>query len=159
MNILTNVSTYLRPGSILAIMGSSECGKTTLLEALSRRKEGRISREIEFNGKTCFAKKTSESADAAQQPHNVFLDSMGFVQQFDQFLPNLACAESLLCTSLLVLPRDMGQEDRAAEEGSGVAGARWDCEHRKQPDWRDIGPGAHLGRTAASAVVGAGAAR
>ena len=111
-NILTNVSAYVRPGSVLAIMGSSGCGKSTLLEVLSRRKEGRVSGEIEFNGKTCFAKTTVDAADAAQQPHEVFLDSLGFVQQFDQFLPNLTCAESLLYTSRLVLPRDMSDEER-----------------------------------------------
>jgi ABC-type multidrug transport system ATPase subunit len=49
--ILNGVSGFTRPGEILAIMGSTGAGKTSLLNVLARRSEGEVSGTILVNGK------------------------------------------------------------------------------------------------------------
>ena len=53
LQLLHNVSGYVKPGMLIAFMGPSGAGKTTLLDVLAQRKTaGRIEGEIYINGKT-----------------------------------------------------------------------------------------------------------
>ena len=112
--ILSDVSAFARPGAVLAVMGSSGCGKSTLLDVLARRKEGLISGEIEFNGQTCFSKTEPETPDTAAVPYEVLLAALGYVPQFDLFLSNLTCFESLMYTARLTMDHQTRKEQTEA---------------------------------------------
>jgi ABC-type multidrug transport system ATPase subunit/ABC-type multidrug transport system permease subunit len=117
IKLLDGVTAHARPGAILGVMGSSGCGKSTLLDVLANRKEGQISGTIEFNGRSVFAKKSPDSPNESEIPQQAFLGEMGYVPQFDNFMANLSCIESLIYTARLVLPRNStpAQLKKAAE--------------------------------------------
>ncbi|KZP00597.1 hypothetical protein CALVIDRAFT_533600 [Calocera viscosa TUFC12733] len=92
--ILENISGYVRPGTVSAIMGASGAGKSTLLDILARKqKRGAVSGTTLVNGK--------EVSDG------VFRKVMGFVDQEDCLMPTLTVYETVLYSALLRLPRDM----------------------------------------------------
>ncbi|KAF9336178.1 hypothetical protein BG006_009447 [Podila minutissima] len=93
-DVLRQVSGLVRPGQVMAIMGASGAGKTSLLDILARRhKSGTISGQIYVNGRIV----------SSQEYKRV----VGYVDQEDTLMPTLTVYETILYSALLRLPRDM----------------------------------------------------
>lgn len=88
--ILSNVTGYCRPGNMLAIMGSSGAGKTSLLNCLAGRESG-FTGDVLLNGR---------KADRALRKYTAF------VQQSDLFYRTLTVREHLLYQAKLRLPSE-----------------------------------------------------
>ncbi|KAK9368703.1 hypothetical protein V1509DRAFT_622536 [Lipomyces kononenkoae] len=94
--ILHGIQGIVRPGEIMAIMGASGAGKTSLLDILAHKnKGGVIGGDILVNG---F--KVSESQ---------FKSITGFVDQEDALMPTLTVYETILNSALLRLPKTMSR--------------------------------------------------
>ncbi|KAJ5669202.1 hypothetical protein N7462_010272 [Penicillium macrosclerotiorum] len=79
--LLNNVTGYVRPGQLTALMGASGAGKTTLLETISRRKtEGRTEGRLLFDN---------------QYLNEAFSRSCGFCMQQDVHEPLATVRETL----------------------------------------------------------------
>ncbi|KAI8604700.1 putative ABC transporter [Dissophora ornata] len=95
--VLRDVSGLVRPGQVMAIMGASGAGKTSLLDILARRnKSGNIEGHIYVNGRTV----------SNQEYKRV----VGYVDQEDTLMPTLTVYETILYSALLRLPRDMSYD-------------------------------------------------
>ena len=115
-DILRGVSGVAAPGSLLAVLGPSGGGKTTLLNALA----GRISDvrgPVLLNG----ARRSSEDVRALKR-------RTGYVMQDDLLLPNLTVRETLHFTAMLRMP---GSHERklAAVDATIEALRLRECEH------------------------------
>ncbi|KAG0357734.1 ATP-binding cassette sub- G member 2 [Gamsiella multidivaricata] len=96
-DILTDVSGLVKPGQVMAIMGASGAGKTSLLDILARRnKYGTIQGQIYVNGRIV----------SDQEYKHV----VGYVDQEDTLMPTLTVYETILYSALLRLPRDMSYD-------------------------------------------------
>lgn len=96
-SILEGITGSVRPGQVLAILGSSGAGKSTFLDILARkRKRGIIGGSTLVNGR--------EVSDAD------FRKVIGFVDQEDTLMSTLTVYETILYSALLRLPRDMSIE-------------------------------------------------
>lgn len=92
--ILNDISGLVKPGEIMAIMGSSGAGKTTLLDILAmKNKAGVTEGSIRINGVEVTNSNISRIA--------------GFVDQEDFLLPTLTVYETVLNSALLRLPEKM----------------------------------------------------
>lgn len=88
-DILQNVSGIVRPGQMMAIMGSSGSGKTTLLNTLAQRQQPRQGRVL-INGQECpLATHRAVSA---------------YVEQEDTLIGSLNVQETLRFAAKLALP-------------------------------------------------------
>lgn len=85
--LLQGVSGYVKPGKLVALMGSSGAGKTTLMDVLAQRKDsGRIDGMIMVNGK----------------PQGVsFQRTTGYCEQNDVHEPTSTVREALLFSARL----------------------------------------------------------
>eukprot|EP00871_Galdieria_phlegrea_P002499 jgi/Galph1/324/GphlegSOOS_G5041.1 len=92
LTILKGVSGLVKPGELLAIMGPSGGGKTTLLNALAGRSRFVSEGQILFDGK-------SRVADTRRK--------IGYVMQDDIFFTNLTVRQTLEVAARLRLPRDV----------------------------------------------------
>ncbi|KAJ1666843.1 hypothetical protein EV178_001927 [Coemansia sp. RSA 1646] len=89
--ILQNVSGSIYPGELVAIMGSSGAGKTSLLNVLSSRVQGgKLYGDIKFNGTKC-------------NPHK-FKRMLAYVEQDDLMHATLSVQETLTVSAKLRLP-------------------------------------------------------
>ncbi|KAG0320854.1 hypothetical protein BG000_003425 [Podila horticola] len=96
-DVLRQVSGLVGPGQVMAIMGASGAGKTSLLDILARRhKSGTISGQIYVNGRII----------SSQEYKRV----VGYVDQEDTLMPTLTVFETILYSALLRLPRDMSYD-------------------------------------------------
>ncbi|KAI0648383.1 ABC transporter [Trametes meyenii] len=96
--ILDNVSGRVVPGEVMAILGPSGAGKTTLIEILARKhKSGRITGGISFPG-----------AGDAHPPR------IGFVPQQDVLPPMLTVHEALVFAARLRLPEGLPDSEKHA---------------------------------------------
>ncbi|KAG0366744.1 hypothetical protein BC939DRAFT_467473 [Gamsiella multidivaricata] len=92
--VVKQVSGVVKPGQLMAIMGASGAGKTSLLDILARRhKSGVVNGNIYVNGRTV----------SSQEYKRV----VGYVDQEDTLMPTLTVYETILYSALLRLPRDM----------------------------------------------------
>lgn len=92
--ILTNISGYVEPGQMLAVMGPSGAGKSSLLDILAKKhKRGVTSGRILING----------MSPTRQQ----FKRITGFVDQDDSLMGTLTVRETLTYAALMRLPRHM----------------------------------------------------
>ncbi|KAF9115801.1 hypothetical protein BGX27_006413 [Mortierella sp. AM989] len=92
--VLRQVSGIVKPGQVMAIMGASGAGKTSLLDILARRhKSGTVNGNIYVNGKIISNRE--------------YKRVVGYVDQEDTLMPTLTVYETILYSALLRLPRDM----------------------------------------------------
>ncbi|ORY93038.1 hypothetical protein BCR43DRAFT_552310 [Syncephalastrum racemosum] len=94
LSILKGVTGMVKPGEVLAIMGTSGSGKTTLLDILANRtKTGTKSGDVYVNGHTLSPSE--------------YKRLIGYVDQEDMMIPTLTVYETILYSALLRLPRSM----------------------------------------------------
>jgi len=104
--ILKNSFGLVKPGEVMAIMGSSGAGKTTLLDILAgKRKSGKSHGRFFVNGEQIV------TAGALKQ----FQKACGFVDQEDYLIPTLTVYETVLNSALLRLPRSMPVKTKTAK--------------------------------------------
>ncbi|TPX32050.1 hypothetical protein SmJEL517_g04742 [Synchytrium microbalum] len=88
--IMKGVNGAARPGKILAVMGGSGAGKSSLLDVLSgRTQSGKVTGDIRFNG---------------HPSDTLWRQEIGYVQQTDLFLDTLTCREILVFAAKMMLP-------------------------------------------------------
>ncbi|KAH7097388.1 hypothetical protein BKA62DRAFT_716527 [Auriculariales sp. MPI-PUGE-AT-0066] len=96
-HVLDGVSGAVKPGQLLAIIGASGAGKSSLLDILARRqKRGNVSGNVLVNGR--------EVSDS------VFRRAAGYVDQEDTLMGTLTVYETVYYSALLRLPREMSVE-------------------------------------------------
>ncbi|KAJ2793771.1 ATP-binding cassette transporter snq2, partial [Coemansia helicoidea] len=96
--LLHDISGYIKPGTMTALMGSSGAGKTTLLDALSQRKTiGRLEGEMLMNG--------------APQPTS-FRRITGYCEQLDVHNPLATVREALRFSAALRRPGSVSDHER-----------------------------------------------
>ncbi len=91
--LLDRVSGYVKPGQLVALMGSSGAGKTTLMDVLAQRKDsGRIEGSIMVNGR----------------PQGItFQRTTGYCEQNDVHEPTATVREALLFSARLRQPYEI----------------------------------------------------
>ncbi|KIW21365.1 hypothetical protein PV08_01945 [Exophiala spinifera] len=98
--LLDNISGYVKPGTLTALMGTSGAGKTTLLDALAQRTNiGVLTGDMLVNGKPLdpsFQRKT------------------GYVQQQDLHLETATVREALQFSAYLRQPNSVSKEEKDA---------------------------------------------
>ncbi|KAL3480136.1 ABC-2 type transporter-domain-containing protein [Aspergillus californicus] len=96
--LLDNVSGWVKPGTLTALMGVSGAGKTTLLDVLAKRVSiGVVTGDMFVDGKpldTSFQRKT------------------GYVQQQDLHLPTTTVREALRFSALLRQPKSVSNAEK-----------------------------------------------
>ncbi|KAJ7170941.1 pleiotropic drug resistance ABC transporter [Mycena crocata] len=98
--LLDNVSGYVVPGKLTALMGESGAGKTTLLNVLAERTTtGVVTGDIFVNGHA--------------PPHD-FRSQTGYVQQMDTHVPTDTVREALLFSAKLRQPVSVPLEEKLA---------------------------------------------
>ncbi|KAJ7285271.1 pleiotropic drug resistance ABC transporter [Mycena rebaudengoi] len=98
--LLDNVSGYVVPGKLTALMGESGAGKTTLLNVLAERTTtGVVSGDIFVNG---------------HPPPHDFQSQTGYVQQMDTHVPTDTVREALLFSATLRQPATVPMEEKVA---------------------------------------------
>ena len=96
--VLVDASGSVRAGEVMAVIGASGAGKSSLLDLLGRRaKRGVSSCTVSVNGRPV----TDES---------IYRRLVGFVDQEDTLMGTLTVYETVLNSALLRLPRDMSYE-------------------------------------------------
>ncbi|KAI8318413.1 hypothetical protein GQ54DRAFT_266942 [Martensiomyces pterosporus] len=96
--LLDDISGYIKPGTMTALMGSSGAGKTTLLDSLSQRKTiGKLEGEMLMNG--------------APQP-NSFRRITGYCEQLDVHNPHATVREALRFSAALRRPGSVSERER-----------------------------------------------
>ncbi|NKB69958.1 MAG: ATP-binding cassette domain-containing protein [Candidatus Latescibacteria bacterium] len=121
LEILKEVGLQLQAGEVVAIMGASGVGKSTLLYilgALDRPTEG----ELYVNEMDVF--KMSESEVARFRNRH-----MGFVFQFHHLLPEFTALENVMLPSMIAA-RDKGEGQRQATELLRSVGLEKRLHHR-----------------------------
>ncbi|OHE99429.1 multidrug resistance protein CDR1 [Colletotrichum orchidophilum] len=98
LQLLRGVSGYVKPGQLVALMGSSGAGKTTLMDVLAQRKDsGRIEGSIMVNGK----------------PQGIsFQRTTGYCEQNDVHEPTSTVWESLLFSARLRQSHKIPDEEK-----------------------------------------------
>lgn len=92
--VLSGVTGVVHPGELLAIMGASGAGKTSLLDILAKKKKrGTATGQFWLNGE--------KIAD------HEFKSVIGFVDQDDTMIPTLSVHETILDSAFLRLPKEM----------------------------------------------------
>ncbi|KJE97267.1 ABC transporter [Capsaspora owczarzaki ATCC 30864] len=97
--ILDDISGYMEPGDMVAILGGPACGKTSLIKAIANRLPSDRNGTLLING--------------LPVPEN-FNRICGYVPQSDIHTPTLTVRETFEFAAELQLPREMTAEQRAS---------------------------------------------
>jgi ATP-binding cassette, subfamily G (WHITE), member 2, PDR len=98
--LLDNITGYVKPGQLTALMGTSGAGKTTLLDTLAKRTNvGVVTGDMLVNG---------HPVDAS------FQRKTGYVQQQDVHLSTTTVREALQFSALLRQPRSVSKQEKCA---------------------------------------------
>lgn len=100
--ILKSVKGRVNQKEILGILGSSGCGKTTLLEVVAGKSEMRTGKKWTLGGFLCL--------DGEKLPVGTSQPSIGFVEQHNSLLSSLTVEETLSFYSDLSLPSSLTKE-------------------------------------------------
>ncbi|KAK5645429.1 hypothetical protein RI129_006729 [Pyrocoelia pectoralis] len=98
--ILKNVSGIAHPGELLAIMGSSGAGKTTLMDVLTSRS----SASLAITGSRCV--------NGIPITSDELISKMAYVQQEDLFIGTLTVKEHLIFQALLRMDKHVSYQHR-----------------------------------------------
>ncbi|XP_065222675.1 protein scarlet-like [Planococcus citri] len=98
VHLLSNVSGFVSPGSLVAIMGPSGSGKTTLLATISYRLTERINGNVYLNG------------DITSRPEMLAIS--GFVPQEDISVESLTVYEHMSFMAILKMDKRIPEVDR-----------------------------------------------
>uniref|UniRef100_A0A674ICH9 ATP-binding cassette sub-family G member 8 n=1 Tax=Terrapene triunguis TaxID=2587831 RepID=A0A674ICH9_9SAUR len=109
---IQNLNFKVRSGQMLAIIGSSACGQTSLLDVITCRDHGgKIkSGQIIINGKP--------------STHQLVKKCIAHVRQDDRLLPNLTVKETLLFVAKLRLPKTFSDSQREKRVENVIAELR-----------------------------------
>ena len=121
LTVLRNLNMTVREGEIVAVVGESGTGKSTLLHllgALDRPTSG----TIRFNGEDLFAKSDDELAAFRNR-------SIGFVFQFHHLLPEFTALENVAMPAL-IQHRSMGNVTPRAHDLLDLLGLADRADHR-----------------------------
>ncbi|KAJ3336137.1 hypothetical protein HDU93_003598 [Gonapodya sp. JEL0774] len=99
--IISGVNGGIQGGEIIAIMGASGSGKTSLLNSIA----GRVSASAEFSGSVFVNGHSRETL-----PSSWWKRSVGFSEQEDIYLPNLTVRETLFYQARLRAPQSQDSQ-------------------------------------------------
>ncbi|XP_056617492.1 ATP-binding cassette sub-family G member 8 [Triplophysa dalaica] len=117
---IKDLNLRVHSGKMLAVIGSSGCGKTSLLDIITCRDEGGSmkSGEILINGKPCT--------------RSLVKKSIAHVRQDDRLLPHLTVRETLAFVAKLRLPAHFSQKQRDQRVDDVIAELRLrQCAHTR----------------------------
>lgn len=126
-DVLKNVNFSMRPGELMAIVGSSGSGKSTLLHLLGGL-DAPTSGDVIFNGRSLSRMSASEKAELRNT-------QLGFIYQFHHLLPDFTALENAAMPLLIGSKKSsqaleqaramlaaVGLEKRAAHRPSELSG-------------------------------------
>lgn len=120
-NVLRDVSFTMRPGEMMAIVGSSGSGKSTLLHLLGGL-DAPTSGDVVFDGQSLNA--MSSSAKAALRNRE-----LGFIYQFHHLLPDFNALENV-AMPLLIGKTGKAEAQQRAREMLAAVGLEKRAHHR-----------------------------
>jgi len=107
IHVLRGVDMDVLPGEIVALLGQSGSGKSTMLQAVGLLEGG-------FGGSIAIAGTDASQADAAQRTL-LRRDNLGFVYQFHHLLPDFTALENVIIPQMLVGKTRAEAAERASE--------------------------------------------
>ncbi|KAK3777342.1 hypothetical protein RRG08_062507 [Elysia crispata] len=96
-HVLKNLSMTFNKGEITAIVGTSGSGKTSLLDVISGRAEGKVEGVVSYKHHQC--------------DRNTMRQKASYVLQADRLLPTLTVRETLTYMALMKLPGTLKNEE------------------------------------------------
>ena len=107
IDVLNGVNLAVQPGEIVALLGQSGSGKSTMLQAVGLLEGG-------FGGSIRIAGQEAAQMDAAERTA-LRREHLGFVYQFHHLLPDFSAQENVVLPQLLLGTSRSDAEARAQE--------------------------------------------
>ena len=106
-DVLRDVSFTMRPGEMMAIIGSSGSGKSTLLHLLGGL-DAPTSGDVLFSGRALSSMSSAQKAELRNR-------ELGFIYQFHHLLPDFTALENVAMPLLIGKKSKQEAQDRALE--------------------------------------------
>ncbi|ARJ44038.1 lipoprotein ABC transporter ATP-binding protein LolD [Pantoea alhagi] len=106
-DVLRDVSFTMRPGEMMAIVGSSGSGKSTLLHLLGGL-DAPTSGDVLFNGRALSSMSSAQKAELRNR-------ELGFIYQFHHLLPDFTALENVAMPLLIGKKSKQEAQERALE--------------------------------------------
>ncbi|URQ62216.1 lipoprotein-releasing ABC transporter ATP-binding protein LolD [Pantoea alhagi] len=106
-DVLRDVSFTMRPGEMMAIVGSSGSGKSTLLHLLGGL-DAPTSGDVLFSGRALSSMSSAQKAELRNR-------ELGFIYQFHHLLPDFTALENVAMPLLIGKKGKQEAQDRALE--------------------------------------------